>query len=126
MAENKNRYDLILQNSASRSSFVFTGLEDLSENALYFHFDLDLGLEEGEYTYCVLLDMRDDTEFDLRIPLMDTIVHTEDGDVVLRDLQPVTGLLRVGKHIEEANIYDNTAYTGETTDDNNTIFYYEG
>lgn len=124
---NNKKYDLILQNSASRQTFLYQGLTDYSTNHLYFKFDVVLSdCPIGEATYVVLRNDRDDVTYDFRIPILDTIVHTEDGDVVLRDLQPVTGLLRVGKHIKEANIYDNTAYTGETTDDNNTIFYYEG
>ena len=126
MAENIKKYDLLIQNSASRATYVFSGLTDLSENHIFYHFELDLGVPEGEYTYVVLRNDRDDATYDFRIPILDTIIHTEDGDVVLGDLQPATGLLRVGKKVEEANIYDNMAYSGETTDQNNTIFYYEG
>lgn len=126
MAENTKKYDLIIQNSASRATYVYSGLTDMSDNHLFYHFELDLGVENGEYSYVVLRNDRDDVTYDFRIPILDTIVHTGEGNVVLRDLQPVMGLLRVGEKVEEANIYDNTAYSGDTTDKNNTIFYYEG
>lgn len=126
MAENTKKYDLIIQNNASRATYVFSGLTDLSNNDLFYQFEFEIGVAEGEYTYALLRNDRDDVTYDFRIPILDTIVHTEEGDVVLSDLQPPTGLLRVGDTIEVANIYDNTAYSGQTTDENNTIFYYEG
>lgn len=126
MAENTKKYDLIIQNNASRATYVFSGLTDLSDNDLFYQFELEMEADEGEYTYALLRNDRNDVTYDFRIPILDTIIHTEEGDVVLRDLQPPTGLLRMGDTIEEANIYDNTAYSGHITDENNTIFYYEG
>lgn len=118
MEEKHRTYDLILQDNGSKQFFVFSGLTDLSENHLYYEFNIDLSsLNSAEYTYAVYLNTRDDVEIEYKHPLLSSILHTEDGDVVLRDLQPVTGLLRVGKPAT-INEYDG----GNET---NTVFYYD-
>lgn len=119
-----NIYDLLIQNNASKESFVFSGLTDESESHLYHKFDLDISAPEGEYTYAVLKNSRDDVSYELMVPLLDTIVNTAEDSVVLSDLQPSTGLLRIGSDVGTVNIYDNTVESG-TTNNNDTIFYYD-
>lgn len=116
----ETKYDLLLQNNASKEFIYFTGLDDLSFNHLYYRFNVNLyGLPDGEYTYAVLVNNRDDVIYDFKVPILMTILHTGDGDVLLRDLQPATGLLRIGDGVPVyENIYDETQ-------DNNTIFYYD-
>ena len=123
---------MIILYEKSTTDFTGNGICVLSPSSCIVHevaggqFELEMEADEGEYTYALLRNDRNDVTYDFRIPILDSIIHTEEGDVVLRDLQPPTGLLRMGDTIEEANIYDNTAYSGHTTDENNTIFYYEG
>lgn len=117
MVINENKYDLLLQNNASKEFFVYSGLTDTGGNHLYYRFDKQLDVPDGEYTYAVLTNNRDDVEYDLNIPLLMTVIHTGEGDVLLRDLQPDTGLLRIG---------DGKAVLDYDTDrDNDTIFYYD-
>lgn len=110
MSENSEKYDLILLNNASREFFLFSGLLDSSENHLYHRFtDLDFGdLKDGEYTYCLLRNERDDVTYDFKVPILDTTVKTGDGDIILKYLQPSTGLLRIGE-VKTNNIYNNDA-----------------
>lgn len=110
------KYDIILQNNASKEFFLYSGQTDISENHLYHTFDIDLDIPEGEYTYAVLLNNRDDVEYDFKTPLLSTTVSTSQGKLDLRELQPGTGLLRIGKTIEQEAIYDEK--------NNNEIFYY--
>lgn len=118
MSENSTKYDLIIQNNASKQTFLFSGLTDTSETHLYHKFeDLDLDVPDGEYTYYVLRNERDDVEYDFKTPLGDTIVRADGQEVILKSLQPSTGLLRVGSEIKVVNTYDNNK--------ENTIFYYE-
>lgn len=119
MATNENKYDLLLQNNASKEFFVYSGLTDIGENHLFYRFDVELDVPDGEYTYVVLINNRDDVTYDLNIPLLMTMIHTGDGDVLLRDLQPATGLLQIG---EGKPVYENTY---DETQDNTTIFYYD-
>lgn len=116
----ETKYDLLLQNNASKEFFYFVGLEDNSYNHLYYRFNVDLsGCKDGEYTYAVLRNDRTDVVYELKTPLLSTILHTGDGNIVLRDLQPGTGLLRIGDGVPVyENVYDETQ-------DNNTIFYYD-
>ena len=113
------KYDLLLQNNASKEHFIYSGLTDNSTNHLYFQFDVELNVPDGEYTYVLLKNNRDDVVYELKTPVLSTILHTEEGDVVLRDLQPGTGLLQVG---EGKPVYDNVY---DETEDTNTIFYYD-
>ena len=116
--EKTNKYDLLLQNNASKQHFVFSGLTDLSLNHLYHQFEVDIEVPDGEYTYASFINNRDDVEYELKTPLLDTILHTEEGDVVLRDIQPGTGLLQMGATTDQVNVYDES-------EDKNTIFYYD-
>lgn len=121
------KYDVIIQNNGSKETFLLSGLTDTSENHLYHRFEAEISAPEGEYTYAVLQNSRDDVNYAFKVPLLDTIVYADGQQVVLRYLQPATGLLRVGKKVEPANIYDNAApESGQTqNNDDNTIFYYE-
>ena len=116
---NTNKYDLLLQNNGSKEHFIFSGLTDISTTHLYHQFEVELDVPDGEYTYVVLINNRDDVEYELKTPILSTIVHTGEGDVVLRDLQPATGLLQVG---EGKPVYDNVY---DETEDTKTIFYYD-
>jgi len=84
---------------------------------MYFRFEVELtGCPDGEYTYCLFPNNRDDVEFLYKTPLQDTIVRLPDQDILLRDLHPSIGLLRVGDKIPSTNIYDGH---------DNKIFYYD-
>lgn len=89
-------YDLILYNNTTKDSVLYSGLTDKSENNLYYDFSgLDLDLPLGEYTYFVLFNEREDVQYMFKDVPLNSILHTEDGDVLLRDLEPETGLLRI-------------------------------
>ena len=118
MEENTKRFDLILQNNASKEFFLYSGLTDTSDNHLYHKFEeLEMDIPDGEYTYFLLRNDRDDVVYDFKTPLGDTIIHTEDGDEVLKYFQAPTGLLRVGDEVKDTNTYDNN--------DKQTIYYYD-
>lgn len=114
-----SKYDLLLQNNASKEHFIYSGLTDESQNRLYFKFDVVPDCPDGEYTYVLVLNNRDDVIYEFKTPLLSTILLVEGEEIVLRDLQPETGLLIIGdgKPIND-NVYDES-------DDNNTIFYYD-
>ena len=117
-AENMTKYDLILENNGSKEHFVYSGLTDNAPAKLFYEFEVELDIPEGEYTYCVLINNRSDVSYEFKTPVQETIIHTEEGDAVLRDLQPDTGLLRVGSKVTFDNMYDDT-------DTDNLIFYYD-
>lgn len=107
-------YDIILENNGSREFFILQGLENVSTTDLYLQFDeveLPVGMPDGEYTYAVFSNNRDDVVYTPKTPILDTLIHTDDGDITLRDINPFTGLLRVGD-VQETNIYpdENTNY----------------
>lgn len=113
------KYDLILQNNGSKEFFIYSGLTDTSTNHLYYRFDLELEVPDGEYTFVVQANNRNDVNYELRIPVLTSILHTGDGDVMLGDLQPDTGLLIIG---DKVGVQENTYDDSET---NNLIFYYD-
>ena len=122
-------YDIILQNNASKEFTLLQGLTNVSLTDLYLQFDeVELDVPDGEYTYACFVNDREDVEYDLKTPILDTIVIADGKHIELRDLQPLTGLLRVGT-VGEENDYDTDSVTYHPYDDgrndNNTI-YYEG
>ena len=107
--ENTRIFDLILQNSASKKEWIIRGLVDTSETTLYHQFD-DFKMPEdapfGEY-YCALLwNTREDVEYEIKDNLLDTICHTAEGDITLRDLRAETDLFQYGD-AKEKNQYRN-------------------
>ena len=114
-----NKYNVVLQNNASKEFFNFSGLTNESVSNLYYKFNVELDLEDGEYTYASFINNREDVEFEYRTPLLDTILHIAGhDDIILRDLQPSTGLLKIGDKSTPINVYDDG-------NDTNKIFYYD-
>lgn len=112
------QYDILIQNNANRQIYLLSGETNLSIDGRYLQFDdVDLPDEavDGEYTYAIIVNNRDDVVYEYGSLVMDTILHTDDGDVALRDLAPLVGLMRVGK-IAGKNEYDKK---------DNKIYYYE-
>lgn len=106
-------FDLILQNNASKKIYLYKGLENDSENNLYIrfsNFEFVNGEPDGEYTYYLIFNGRNDVVYEFKDTPINTILHTGDGDVKLGDLQPKTGLLRIGK------IAENKAYRNNKAD----------
>ena len=115
----KNKYTVLLQNNASKEFFNYSGLDNESSTNLYFKFNVVLDIPEGEYTYVVFINNRDDVEYEYKNPLIETILHVEGYEpILLRDLQPSTGIVRVGEEIPQTNVY-------EGGNDDNKIFFYD-
>lgn len=111
-------YDIFLQNNSSKQEWVVTGLENSSDNNLYLRFDdfsMPVDAPEGEYTYALIYNGRDDVVYDLKDVLLESVLHTEEGDVTLRNLRPMIGLLKYGTVVS-----DNTTYRKDVNKD----FYY--
>lgn len=111
-------YDIFLQNNASKQEWVVTGLENTSDNNLYLRFEefsMPSDAPEGEYTYALIYNGREDVSYDLKDVLLESVIHTGEGDVVLKNLRPLVGLLKYGT-VESAN----TTYRTDVNKD----FYY--
>lgn len=115
-------FDIILQSNASREVFVLRNLDNVSQTNRYLEFiDVTLpdGAEDGEYTYAVIFNDRDDVAYEPNAVLLKTIVKTSEGDYYLGDLKPITGILKVGKP-QPLNTYNT-----DKEKDNKTIYYYK-
>ena len=110
-------YTLILRNNATNEVSVYDGLQNVGNARLYLEFqDVELDVPDGEYTYAAFDNDRDDITYDFKSNILDSVIHTDDGDVELRDINPRVGLMRIGI-VEEANTYDNN---------DKQTYYYEG
>lgn len=93
-------FDLIMQNNASKQKFVITGLVDTSETPLAYIFE-DFSMPEkapeGEYSCVLFRNGRNDVWYELSDVLLDTIAHTDEGDVQVRFLRPEIFLLKYGE-----------------------------
>lgn len=117
------RYLFIYRNNASNEASNFVGYGEQTQE---LYVTLQVGsrfkdLPEGEYTYALVPFYGSDDYYSgmtLKYEgnLLDTLISCPDGDVVLRDLNPATGIFRIGK-IGTRNTYDG---------DNNKIYFYEG
>lgn len=113
-------YDIILQNNGSKENFIISGVQSTSTSNLYIDFeDFEMpdGVKEGEYTYAVLQNILSGVSYELKNGLIDSKVHYSGDTYDLRDLNPLMGLLRVGK-IEEKNTYPQPK-------DKNKNYYYK-
>lgn len=99
-------FSLIIQNNASKEIKVYDRLTDRSIDKLYLSFNVDLATEDGEYTYWLIRNDRDDVEYEFSPTPLESILHTGNGDVKLKDLEPLTGLLRVGQP-QKKDVYQN-------------------
>lgn len=99
-------YDLILQNNASKKEYLVSGLKDTGNWQAYVFegFSMPEGAPYGEYYGALIWNGRSDVVYDFRDVLLDTVLRTGQGDVLLRDLRPEIFLLRYGE-VEPANIY---------------------
>ena len=114
----RNRmYTIILRNNSTNEVAVYNNMQDVAMGRLYLEFrNVDIDVPDGEYTYAVFTNNRNDVTYEFKADILDTIIHTEDGDCELRDINPRVGLMRVGI-VSAVNTYDNNK---------NETYYYEG
>lgn len=98
-------YDIIIENNATRKVTVMKG-ENVSTSHLYLQFDdIELPVEDGEYTVVCIINNRDDVEYEFTEPILESLVKTSDGDVKLKYLDPIVNIMRVGE-VTQKNKYD--------------------
>lgn len=111
-------YDIIIQNNGDKRMWVLRGLENVSDTHLYLDFeDVELpeGAEDGEYTYACIQNSLQEAQYDLKTAILDTIVTVDGSEFKLKDLKPITGIIRVGE-VTDKNIYQ---------DKKNKNYYYK-
>lgn len=111
-------FDIILVNNASKEVKILQKCTNVSDNILYLEFEnIDLNLPDGEYTYAVIYNNRDDVSYDIKNEVLASMVITSEGDVPLRLLRPLTGLLTIKNGDNKNPLFYNP---------NKTVFYYKG
>ena len=122
--ETKMKFDIIFMNNASKKVKILQKQENVSEDKDCLIFEnVELDLPDGEYTYAVIWNSRDDVRYDVKNDLLETIVMTDEGNVPLKVLRPFTGLLMVKNEGKKTLFYNPTREDGVYTQ-NLTIFYY--
>ena len=112
------KYDLLIQNMASKKEYLITGLEDRSDSYLCYvfnNFSMPEKAQEGEYEGLLFYNGRNDCEYTLNDVLEETLISTSDGDVLVKHLRPERFILKYG------NITRSNAYRSE----NKEYAYYE-
>lgn len=114
------KFDILLQNNASKQIFILEGLEPnegtFALSLTFEDVDMPEGVQDGEYTYAVIRNNRSDVEYDTNQVLLETVVKADGRTLKLADLRPLTGILRIGD-IQQTNKYEK---------DSNKPYYYEG
>lgn len=110
-------FDIILQNSATKKEYLVSGLIDKGNRLAYVFEDFVMpeGAQSGEYYGALIWNGRRDVEYEFKDVLLETILHTDEGDVALKDLRPEVFLMRYGT-VEADAVYR----------DKNTEYYYYG
>ena len=122
--EMKMKFDIIFMNNASKKVKILQKQENVSEDKDYLCFEnVELDLPDGEYTYAAICNARDDVRYDVKNDLLETIVMTDEGNVPLKVLRPLTGLLMVKNENKKTLFYNPKRKDGVYTQ-NLTIFYY--
>ena len=118
------KFDIIFVNNASKKVKILQKQENVSEDKDCLRFEkVELDLPDGEYTYAVICNVRDDVRYDVKNDLLETIVSTNDGNVPLKVLRPLTGLLMAKNENKKTLFYNPIRRDGVYTQ-NLTIFYY--
>ena len=117
-------FDIIFVNNASKKVKILQKQENVSEDKDYLLFEnIELDLPDGEYTYAAIYNARDDVRYDVKNDLLETVVMTDEGNVPLKVLRPLTGLLMVKNENKKTLFYNPTREDGVYAQ-NLTIFYY--
>ena len=120
----KMKFDIIFMNKATTKVKILQSQENVSEDQECLRFEnVKLDLPDGEYTYAVICNVRDDVRYDVKNDLLETIVSTNDGNVPLKVLRPLTGLL-MAKNENKKTLFYNPIRRDGVYAQNLTIFYY--
>ena len=120
----KMKFDIIFMNNASKKVKILQKQENVSEDKDCLRFEnVELDLPDGEYTYAVIFNFRDDVRYDVKNDLLETVVLTDEGNVPLKVLRPLMGLLMVKNENKKTLFYNPKREDGVYTQ-NLTIFYY--
>lgn len=120
----KMNFDIIFVNNASKKVKILQKQENVSEDKDYLCFEnVELDLPDGEYTYAAIYNARDDVRYDVKNDLLETIVLTDEGNVPLKVLRPLMGLLMV-KNENKKTLFYNPKKEDGVYAQNLTIFYY--
>ena len=120
----KMNFDIIFVNNASKKVKILQKQENVSEDKDYLCFEnVELDLPDGEYTYAVICNERIDVRYDVKNDLLETVVMTGEGNVPLKVLRPLMGLLMV-KNENKKTLFYNPKREDGVYAQNLTIFYY--
>lgn len=120
----KMNFDIIFVNNASKKVKILQKQENVSEDKDYLCFEnVELDLPDGEYTYAAIYNARDDVRYDVKNDLLETVVLTDEGNVPLKVLRPLMGLLMV-KNENKKTLFYNPKKEDGVYAQNLTIFYY--
>lgn len=107
-----------MKHLATQREFVIRRLRNASENWLSYTFEgfqMPDDAPYGEYSCILFYNSRKDTTFEVKDDLKETIIHTADGDVKVRDIRAEYFLLKYGEEQKEL----------EYLESNKDFYYYE-
>lgn len=111
-------YTMLIQNLASKREWVIQRLRNTGDNWLSYNFEgfkMPDDAPYGEYSCILFFNSRTDCSYDVRDDLKETVIHTADGDVKVRDLRCEYFLLKYGDEQKEL----------EYLEGNKDFYYYE-
>ena len=120
----KMKFDIIFMTNASKKVKILQKQENVSDGKDCLRFEnVELDLPDGEYTYAAIYNARDDVRYDVKNDLLETVVMTDEGNVPLKVLRPLMGLL-MAKNENKKTLFYNPKKEDGVYAQNLTIFYY--
>ena len=89
------QYTLLLKNNAARKEYAVRGLIDEGTDLIHFFKDFSMpeGAQYGEYTYALILDVMDDTVYNLSDNLLESTATSQGKTIAIKHLNPEVGIL---------------------------------
>lgn len=111
-------YTMIMQNLASKREWIVNRLRDTGENWMSYLFE-DFQMPDdapyGEYSCILFWNERRDCTYDIANDIDETVIHTKDGDVQVKQLKCERFLL----------VYGDVASELVFNEENKDFYYYE-
>lgn len=93
------KYDLFFQNNGSKQIYEILGVKEAGCSPYYIEFvnlDMPEDMQDGEYTYFVFANSRDDVTYEFNEILGKSVAVVDGKKYSFMDLKPLMGIMRYG------------------------------
>ena len=101
------KFTLILKNNTSNEVTIYDNLHgEMTLSKVTFD-NIIIDSEDGEYTYLLFLNYRDDVEYIFYNNIIDSVVKIKNNYIPIKNLRPMIGILKIDNNKIENSVYEN-------------------